>query len=1106
MLKSANDGQKAAVEAVLAAPDLVLIQGPPGTGKTTVIAEICYQVALRGGRTLIASQANLAVDNALSRLEHNPVIRAVRKGRRGSVGPEGEPFLEDRVIGTWLKNTSADCEKGLSKRLGTVRMFRQLLASSERFAAYLEAEETFEPKRTRLQDHITVLESDYSAKVSTHKEASSKQREVESLNTDLDVLLKSAPSVNWCEPASIDLLARLKPYASGDSVRNFGVNIREATALATKLGMVPPARGSFGLAAWLRDSVPAWIAQVRTAIAYALDAATAMADANSAAQLYTQNSNSLARLRQKNQQLLEAQPSLQQEIENLRSRQSKLSLAMSELEEWSSTAYLRLYETLNQSFQERQRFTDEFIPLPLQLSTIAQEIGSTHAPWESYRKRASVEVGRLIVKHREWEEVSKLERRIYSLLVQVPDELATQSLSEDTISKAINALGIHGLGPMPALEKLRQLTRRTIEEVNHSPGLWSWTAEKLSGHSRLYCAAAKLEAIRRQYKVIVQRAKPTTIEPTLRRITDETVNGIVTSALKWLNEVQSETEQRLQQLEQKLNELRRLAVDLEQQISVAQRQAETSRSEAKQTFSRVIGLLQELTHLSQIPEKLRILAEQYPRTPAELQDQAAQISAQVHSWESSTNQLETLMTSLDPFAVLLTIRNLIGVDLSTRTAVTETALRQLRESQNKLHEIKAQLQQQLERLNAERAWWQSAWAAIPDRLKPVVPSTGLFNLDFLGGIRDQFHFWQQELAKEEAYLNRYQHLVSDWIAKLHNPLEQDRNELRRIYLDNANVIGITCSQSASRDFSEEFKSFDVVIIDEVSKCIPPELLIPALKAKKLVLVGDHRQLPPMLDNNALEDIAEELGSTKEELSFLEESLFKSQFEVAGEGIKKMLNTQYRMHPSIMGAINQFYDNRLECGLFDADKQRAHHLTGSIIKENHHLIWVQMPVEHSFKEQKDGTSFVNVKEIEVIATLCQQMEEAWFPKISQGEPRKEIGIITFYGRQLKLIEDRIDAGLFPSLHIRTGTVDRFQGMERQVVIVSMVRNNDQQQVGFAKKPERVNVAFSRAQELLVIVGCHSLFTQQRGRVGSMYSNVSNVVRLHGGFVNVSDILC
>ena len=91
-MSTANPGQKAAVEKVLSAEDLVLIQGPPGTGKTTVIAEICYQVALRGGRTLITSQANLAVDNALSHLVHKPVIRAVRKGRAEKVGEEGQPF------------------------------------------------------------------------------------------------------------------------------------------------------------------------------------------------------------------------------------------------------------------------------------------------------------------------------------------------------------------------------------------------------------------------------------------------------------------------------------------------------------------------------------------------------------------------------------------------------------------------------------------------------------------------------------------------------------------------------------------------------------------------------------------------------------------------------------------------------------------------------------------------------------------------------------------------------------------------------------------------------------------------------------------------------
>ena len=101
-----------------------------------------------------------------------------------------------------------------------------------------------------------------------------------------------------------------------------------------------------------------------------------------------------------------------------------------------------------------------------------------------------------------------------------------------------------------------------------------------------------------------------------------------------------------------------------------------------------------------------------------------------------------------------------------------------------------------------------------------------------------------------------------------------RNDLRRIYLDNANVVGITCVQAANYNFSQEFKYFDFVIIDEVSKCTPPELLIPALKGKKLIMVGDHRQLPPMLDTKTLEEVYQEIGCTNTELQLLQESLFK----------------------------------------------------------------------------------------------------------------------------------------------------------------------------------------------------------------------------------------
>jgi superfamily I DNA and/or RNA helicase len=183
-----------------------------------------------------------------------------------------------------------------------------------------------------------------------------------------------------------------------------------------------------------------------------------------------------------------------------------------------------------------------------------------------------------------------------------------------------------------------------------------------------------------------------------------------------------------------------------------------------------------------------------------------------------------------------------------------------------------------------------------------------------------------------------------------------------------------------------------------------------------------------------------------------------------------------------------------------DEQRTHNLASSNIKDNNHIVWITTPQNQEFGEQRDGTSLFNEKEIELIEKFCRQFEQTWSVRVKQGEPRKEVGIITFYGRQLKLIESRIDPKKFPSLHIRTGTVDRFQGMERQVIIVSMVRNNNQKNIGFAKTPERVNVAFSRAQELLIIIGCHSLFTQF-----PIYSQVSDVIRLYGGLIDVSDIL-
>ncbi|MEA5504661.1 translation initiation factor IF-2 N-terminal domain-containing protein [Halotia wernerae UHCC 0503] len=1079
LLSSANPGQKAAVEMVLAAEDLVLIQGPPGTGKTTVIAEICYQVALRGGRTLIASQANLAVDNALSRLVHNPVIRAIRKGRAEKVGEEGQPFLEDQVIGRWLENTAADCENSLALRLDNVQVLRQLLASSQRFTAYLKVEEEFHQKQQELQKAKASLEAKSQEQTIACQEIEAQKNEAESLSLGLNNLLNTAQNTNWEAPEIVDFLPRLKSYTEGNVlVKNFLANVRQSIKYTDELGLISPMRGAFGLAVWLRETVATQLSELRTLFTYAQNATIAMSEVAVSAQVVKENCNYLHQLQTEHQQLFPQQQNLQQTIQILQNRQREIDYIITAVVDWKSTASSHLYQVISNCQQSGQPLTDNLVDLPLGLWMFANSLKLPILPksytinlpdWKLLKKAITYEIeGNFIDRKGNQHNFSYFLQQTFS---QIPMVLSSSDHTQWQ-------------------ETYQQFNNYQLLTPKQRKLLIENTQCFLSRMQQSYGASWELDHI----------------DSTLKHITQELLESILKNARQCVSKVKTETELQLQHLQRQLNELQNHEIN-QQQISSIQSQVEKAKQDGKLQLGRVINILQELSQQQNVPTQLRALAEKYLNQQANIWEQPQEFATKINFWESCTNKLETIISSLEPFAVLENIKKSLDEQLLKLNAETIISQQQLQKIQTKLHKLEQQLQPEIsETLITERNWWQTEWQKIPDKLKPQNSDVNLFDWEFLRGLKTQFEAWQQQLQNEETYLNRYQHFIGDWIAKVKNPTERDHNDLRRIYLDNSNVVGITCVQAAGRDFSEEFKSFDVVIIDEVSKCTPPELLIPALKGKKLVMVGDHRQLPPMLDTSTLEEVAQKTSSTREELQFLEESLFKSQFEAADKSFKQMLTTQYRMHPFIMGAINQFYDGKLECGLLEPDTKRAHNLVDQIIQKNHHLIWVKMPKESEFKEQRDHTSFFNTREIDVIERLCQQFESTWSDQVANGEPKKQIAVITFYGAQLRKIDERLQSELFPSLEIRTGTVDRFQGMERPVVIVSMVRNNHQGDVGFAKKPERVNVAFSRAQELLVIVGCHDLFTHQSGKVGGMYSEVSNTVRRHGGFVDVSRLLC
>ncbi|MEH1862230.1 MAG: translation initiation factor IF-2 N-terminal domain-containing protein [Nostoc sp.] len=1083
LLSSANPGQKAAVEKVLAAKDLVLIQGPPGTGKTTVIAEICYQIALRGGRTLIASQANLAVDNALSRLVHNPVIRAVRKGRAEKVGEEGQPFLEDQVIGRWLENTATDCENNLTQRLENIKIFSQLLASLQRFTAYFQAEEEFNQQQTKFNKNKVKLEVNFQNQEKSYNETVEKHNEVESLIAKLKNILNTAPNINWEASEVTDFLPLLKPYTEGNSlVEEFLANVRQTIKYTDELGFVRPVLGAFGLAAWLRETVAREISGFKTSLTYAQEASKAILEVAASVEVVKQNFASLNQLQPDYQQYLTKLQNIQQTIQIWQNRQREIDYIISAVKEWKSTAPSHLYQTLKECHQSGLPLTENLVDLPLGLLMFANTLKLPIVP-KSYK-----------INLPEWEVLTKA--IAYEIDGGFTDRRGKQHNFSYFLQENFSQI------PMVLSKSDRTQWQETYQQFNNYQLLNPKQRKLLVENTQVF-----LIRMQRTYGASWEWNK---IDSTLTCITQELLDTILANARQCVLKVKTETDQQLQSLQRQLNELQKNEVS-QQQISITQAEIEKAQQDANFQLGRVINILQELNQKN-LPSQLRILVEKYLATQSNIWEQPQEFANQVNYWETSISQLGTLISSVEPFTVLDTIKHSLNEHLLKLKEEIETSLQQLQKLQINLRELEQKSQPQpSENLIEERSWWLTEWQTIPEKFKPENSQADLFSIEFLRKINTQFEFWQEQLQKDEVYLKKYHNFVQDWIGKLREPTEGNacgglrlRDDLRRIYLDNANVVGITCVQAANRGFSEEFKSFDVVIIDEVSKCTPPELLIPALKGKKLVMVGDHRQLPPMLDTSTLEEVAQTIGNTRDELQFLEESLFKSQFESADESIKQMLTTQYRMHPFIMGAINQFYDGKLESGILEPDTKRAHHLADEIIQESQHLIWVKTPIENQFLEQRNGTSYFNTPEIDAIERLCHQFENTWASKVANGEPKKEIAVITFYGAQLRKIDERLQSELFPSLEIRTGTVDRFQGMERSVVIVSMVRNNSKGDVGFAKKPERVNVAFSRAQELLIIVGCHNLFTHQAGKIGSMYSEVSNIVSLHEGFVDVSRV--
>lgn len=368
------------------------------------------------------------------------------------------------------------------------------------------------------------------------------------------------------------------------------------------------------------------------------------------------------------------------------------------------------------------------------------------------------------------------------------------------------------------------------------------------------------------------------------------------------------------------------------------------------------------------------------------------------------------------------------------------------------------------------------------------------------------NIWMDSILRDMTDDEKYASVIDQWKKDLIIRDRNTREQFYEAYKSNVNLVAATCSICGSKQLQEIYallfgnneNAFDVVIMDEASKATPLEMSVPMVWGKKIIIIGDHKQLPPMMNEDNI--VTSLKKANQKVLAETIESFQESQFEILFRSAFKLkpsivatLDTQYRMHKQIMNTVGHFYSEELEeglkCGLADEDMDnerynargsRYHGLTlPGFIDPQTHAIWVDVD---EYESQPSGsTSYINNGELNAIRTVIKALQKAdGFQKFmdSQEKPEdKEIGIITFYGAQYGKIKEMYKEGkIDKSLPCRINVVDKFQGMERNIIIISTVRSNKEHRYGFAEDIRRINVGFSRARRLLIVIGNRQFFRQ------------------------------
>lgn len=374
--------------------------------------------------------------------------------------------------------------------------------------------------------------------------------------------------------------------------------------------------------------------------------------------------------------------------------------------------------------------------------------------------------------------------------------------------------------------------------------------------------------------------------------------------------------------------------------------------------------------------------------------------------------------------------------------------------------------------------------------------------------------------EESSYTNEDEFILSI-LSELKDDLQGNTAYIRRTLQEYGETIAATNQLAGSKEM-KDFEHIKNVILEEAARSNPLDLLIPMIKAEdRIIMVGDQNQLPHLLETEVAErSLAndENVDTRKEKRRLYEKSLFGIIFDNVKKGKRPRcitLEEQFRMHPSIGDFISKtYYEGKLKAGTPHLEQSKAHSLSLPWAKGK---TMVFCNVDGTVPEGKGQSKYRTAEAIKVMSIIDELKTDADFDNIS-------VGVITFYSRQVNTlfeeaakpehgyaIKGRDGYEISPSYQtfkgdkekLRIGSVDSFQGKEFDVVILSTVRSNsyaredgnEKKVFGFLTLANRLNVAFSRAKKMVIVVGDAEMFEDDFAKkyVPGLYEFCTNISR-------------